>query len=53
MVERPEEERGEDVQERTEPDQPPVDGPGGGTPGEREDDRDLSDTSQGSPGNSG
>jgi hypothetical protein len=42
----------EDVQERAEPDAPPVDGPSsgsGGQPGEK----DLSGSSQGEPGGSG
>lgn len=40
----------EDVQERAEPDAPPVDGPSsGGQPG----DKDLSGSSQGEPGGSG
>ena len=52
MVERRQEEQGDEVQERSEPDQPPVDGPSAGSPVE-EDDRDLGDTSYGGPGGSG
>ena len=44
-----------DKQERSKGDQPPVDGPGAGSGGEPEDPegKDLSDSSQGRPGDSG
>ncbi|CAN5590645.1 hypothetical protein BH24ACT26_BH24ACT26_15410 [soil metagenome] len=41
-----------DVRERSEPEQPPVDGPSGGSAGE-DDDKDLADTSYDEPGGSG
>ncbi|MFN2489426.1 MAG: hypothetical protein ABR529_06770 [Actinomycetota bacterium] len=41
-----------DVQERSEPEQPPVDGPSAGSGGEN-DDADLGDTSYGGPKGSG
>jgi hypothetical protein len=44
-----------DKQERSKGDQPPVDGPSTGSSGESQDPegKDLSDSSQGSPGDSG
>jgi hypothetical protein len=41
----------EDVQKRSEPEQPPVDGPSSGSPGES-DEKDLGDTSYGGPSES-
>jgi hypothetical protein len=42
-----------DKQERSKGDQPPVDGPGGGGEPEDPEGEDLSDSSQGRPGDSG
>ncbi|HYZ46119.1 MAG TPA: hypothetical protein VE712_00495 [Actinomycetota bacterium] len=52
MLEQREGQDEEDVAERSEPEQPPVDGPSAGSAGE-DDEKDLGGTSYGSPGGSG
>jgi hypothetical protein len=42
-----------DPRERAQPEQPPVDGPSGGSAGEDDTEKDLADTSLDEPGGSG